>query len=130
MHKPNLRSPLSRARGLGSARSGTGAFIAQRVTAIALVPLSLWFVISLLRFASGADHLRIAEFFASSLNASAMTALLIAGFYHAKIGIQAIIDDYVHCTAKKIIALLVNSLLMWGSAIFSLICVIKLHLSL
>lgn len=90
-----LRSPLARVRGLGSARDGTAHWWAQRVTAIALVPLALWFVASIAAHA-GADHVTAVTWLAHPFVAIMMVLLIVATFHHAQLGMQVVIEDYVH----------------------------------
>lgn len=96
---PTLRHPLKVARGLGSAKDGTGHFIVQRVTAIALVFLSLYavgLVISLV----GADFAAVRARVGHPINATLLVAFLIANFWHAKLGLQVIVEDYVHTAGR------------------------------
>ena len=90
-----LRTPLKRARGLGSAKDGTGHFILQRITAIALVFLSI-FVVGLVVWLIGADYAVVRATVAQPCNALLLVAFLIASFWHAKLGMQVIVEDYVH----------------------------------
>jgi len=124
-----LRSELAKVRGLGSAKSGTKDFINQRLTAIAMIPLGLWFVCSLLCIATSGDTAKTAAFFASGFNSSMLILLLAAMFYHAKIGVQIIIEDYLHCPYSKMAALLFNLFLNSGLAVTSIVAVLKLHFS-
>src|SRR3546814_6816815 len=91
----SMRTPLGRIRGLGSAKDGTGHWWAQRVTALALVPLTVWFVASVIGMA-GADHASFVAWIASPLVAGLMILLIVATFHHAQLGLQVIIEDYVH----------------------------------
>ena len=99
------RSPLGRVRGLGSARDGTAHWWAQRVTALALVPLTLWFVASVAANA-GADHAAFAAWMGDPLAAVAMLLLVLAGFHHAQLGLRVVIEDYVHAEWLKIASIL------------------------
>lgn len=130
MQHPHLRTPLANAKGMGSAKEGTSHFIYQRVTAIALVPLSIWFVFSILSFVVSDDSSKLAAWLYSGFNAGATIFLLVALFYHAKLGVQVVIEDYLHCTCLKLSALLANTFFMYGAAIISVIAVLKLHLHL
>lgn len=91
----SLRTPLARVRHLGSAKDGTHHWWLQRVTAIALVPLALWFVASVVSLA-GAGHAEVAAWAGGPLTATLLVLLLVATFYHAVLGLQVVIEDYVH----------------------------------
>ena len=93
--RDNMRSPLKRARGLGSAKSGTHHFIVQRVTAIALIFLTIY-VIGLVISLIGAEYAAVRDAVAQPLNAVLLIAFLIASFWHAQSGLQVIVEDYVH----------------------------------
>ena len=97
----SMINPLARVRGLGSAKEGTHHWIAQRMTAVALVPLTLWFVISLIGLI-GADLAAVKEWMASPFTAVLMILTLIAGFHHAQLGLQVVIEDYIHGHGAKI----------------------------
>jgi len=101
-----LRSPLGRVRGLGSAKEGAHHWWVQRLTSVALVPLILWFVASIVGLV-GADHAAFAAWLRQPLNTILMTALLAAGFWHLQLGLQVIIEDYVHNDAAKIASIVV-----------------------
>jgi len=94
-----MRSPLARAIGLGSAREGVGAWWAERVSAVALVPLTLWFVGSIIVH-TGSDYPTFIVWLRTPLAAILMILLLIALFYHTALGLQVVIEDYVHSGAK------------------------------
>ncbi|MDX1606400.1 MAG: succinate dehydrogenase, hydrophobic membrane anchor protein, partial [Candidatus Competibacterales bacterium] len=101
----SLRTPLARARGLGSAKEGVQHWWAQRVTAVALVPLTLWFVVSLLSIAD-ADHATVVAWIGAPLNSALLVLLLVAVFYHAVLGLQVVIEDYIHSEGRKFAVLL------------------------
>lgn len=96
---PNLRHPLKVARGLGSAKDGTGHFIVQRVTAIALVFLSLY-AVGLVVSLVGADFDTVRARVGHPVNATLLIAFLVANFWHAKLGLQVIVEDYVHTAGR------------------------------
>lgn len=98
-NRPRLRSPLGRARGLGSAKDGVAAWWLERVTAVALVPLTLWFTASLLAL-SGGDHAAFLKWLKTPLASLCMVLLLSALFSHLALGLQVVIEDYVHSWAK------------------------------
>ena len=91
----NMRSPLARAIGLGSAKEGVGLWWAERVSAVALVPLTLWFAASIIAHA-GSDYTTFIVWLRTPLAAIPMILLLIALFYHTALGLQVVIEDYVH----------------------------------
>jgi succinate dehydrogenase / fumarate reductase membrane anchor subunit len=97
----SLRSPISRARGLGSAKDGVSHWWLQRLTAIALIPLGIWFVASVVCLA-GADHAAITQWLSAPFTLGALSLTLIAAFYHAVLGLQVVIEDYVHTKATKL----------------------------
>ena len=94
-HGDNLRTPLKRVRGLGSAKSGTHHFIVQRITALALVPLVLWTIWFALRLMH-ADYAQARALVHQPLNAVLAIAFVIALFWHAQLGVQVVLEDYVH----------------------------------
>jgi succinate dehydrogenase / fumarate reductase membrane anchor subunit len=103
----SLQTPLHRVEGLGSAKAGTAEFWRQRVTAVALVPLSIWFVWSALALVGGTQENALA-FFNDPLNAILMLLFLIAALYHMSIGVQIVIEDYVHQPFLKISCIIFN----------------------
>jgi succinate dehydrogenase / fumarate reductase membrane anchor subunit len=102
----SMRSALGRVRGLGSAKSGTGHWWSQRLSAIALVPLTLWFVGSLVVLA-GAGHAEIVAWVSSPIVASLLVLLVATTFYHSYLGLQVVIEDYVHNEPLKLATLIV-----------------------
>jgi succinate dehydrogenase / fumarate reductase membrane anchor subunit len=104
-HVDMLRSPLGRARGLGSARAGSKHWWAQRVTSVALVPLTLWFIWSVLHL-TGAARDDVADWMASPVTMALMLSLIFATFYHLQLGLSVVIEDYVHDDLLKMASLL------------------------
>ena len=90
-----LRAPLATARGLGSAKEGTHHFWNQRLTAIVLVPMTLWIMVSLVRM-TNVDYATVTQWIAAPLNAVLLLIFLLALFYHALLGVQVVIEDYIH----------------------------------
>ncbi len=113
----SLKSPLGQVRGLGSAKAGVQHWWAQRVTALALIPLGLWFVISIV-FMAGASHSDMVEWLSSPFSAGIAILAIVATFWHAMLGIQVVIEDYVHNETLKVGSLLVikGLLLLLGVA--------------
>jgi succinate dehydrogenase / fumarate reductase, membrane anchor subunit len=124
MAKP-LRTPLARAIGLGSAKEGVEHWWAQRLGAIALVPLSLWFVGSVIALA-GADRALVVEWLASPVSAVAMVLFLGVGFHHAALGVQVVIEDYVHGEGAKFAALILNKLVCFALAAAGIFAVLRI----
>ena len=102
----SMRSPLGRVRGLGSAKDGTGHWWAQRLTALALVPLTIWFCTSVIAL-SGADYAAVVNWIQSPVVAGLLLLLIVSTFYHASLGLQVVVEDYVHHEMTKIAMLLV-----------------------
>ncbi len=98
-----LQSPLGRARGLGSARTGAQHWWLQRVSAVALIPLSVWLGASLLSLA-GADYLTFTSWVMQPLNAILLVLVLGTSFYHFKVGVDVVIEDYIHTDWLKMTA--------------------------
>jgi succinate dehydrogenase / fumarate reductase membrane anchor subunit len=90
----NFRMPIKDAKGLGSAHHGTGHWWAQRLTAIALLPLMLWLVIGIASY-SGAGYAAATAWLGHPVNALLMLLLLVALFYHASLGVQVVLEDYI-----------------------------------
>ena len=101
----SLETPLHKVEGLGAAHSGTGHFWRQRVTAVALVPLGLWFAYVVLGLA-GTTEVAAVSFLAHPWNALLMAAFVVTLLYHLTLGLQVVIDDYVHTPGAKIVLLL------------------------
>ncbi len=99
MDRQDTRSPLARAIGLGPAKEGVGQWWAERVSAVALVPLTLWFVASLIAH-TGSDYATFIAWLRAPSATVLMILLLIALFHHAALGLQVVIEDYVHSGAK------------------------------
>ena len=118
-----MRTVLGRVRGLGSAKEGVHHWWMQRLTAIALVPRILWFVASVARL-TGAGHAETVEWLGSPLVAIAMILMVIATLYHAALGVQVVIEDYVHHEGLKfcwLIAVKLIFLVLGVAAVFSLL---------
>ncbi len=99
MDRQNTRSPLNRAIGLGSAKGGAEHWWAERVSAIALVPLTLWFVASIIAH-TVSDYATFVAWLRTPLATILMILLLVALFHHTALGLQVVIEDYVHSAAK------------------------------
>lgn len=102
----NMRTPLARARGLGSAKEGLSHWWAQRLTALALIPLTLWFVFSLAAHL-GQDFAAVTGWISSPLVTVALILYLGALFYHSQLGLEVVVEDYVHTKSLKLAAIIV-----------------------
>jgi succinate dehydrogenase / fumarate reductase membrane anchor subunit len=127
MSDRSLRTPLARARGLGSAKGGTHHFWLQRLTAIALVPLTVWFALSVASLAT-VDLPAVVTWMKSPLSALLMLSFLLAGFWHMKLGLQVVIEDYVHSEWRKVTCLILNNLISMFLALAATLAVLKMLL--
>ena len=124
----DFRTPLKRAKGLGSAKSGTGHFLWQRITAIAIL-LAGVYLLGLLVGLSGADYATARAVVANPLNATVLIAFLVAAFWHAKLGVQVVIEDYLHDALPAGMAHLANILICALAAIAGVFAVVRIALS-
>lgn len=105
LRQTRLQTPLGRVRGAGSAKSGVGHWWTQRVTSLALLPLTFWFVLSLAGSA-GMTHAEAVAWIGAPLNALLLLAMIGLTFHHIAGGLQVVIEDYLHAEGAKIAALL------------------------
>lgn len=118
-----MRTPLGQVRGLGAARSGTGHFWLQRMTAVANLVLSVFFV-GLLISLAGESHASVTATLANPLVTIVMLLFVLSATIHMRLGMQVIIEDYVHHEALKIAALMLNTfftIVIGLSAVFALL---------
>lgn len=104
-----FRSELGRVSGLGSAKEGVTHWWAQRVSALVLAPLAIWFVAAVVAH-TGADHGGMVDWLASPLSLGLMISVVVATFYHAQLGLQVVIEDYIHSEPGKIALVLLAKL--------------------
>jgi succinate dehydrogenase / fumarate reductase membrane anchor subunit len=123
--KADMRDPLARVRGLGSARQGTGHWIAQRITAVALLPLAAWFLLSAFGLGGYADA---RAFLAQPLNGVLTAALVLCLFHHAQLGLQVVIEDYVHQRTLELALLVLVKSGAALAAIASLFAIVRIAL--
>ena len=119
----SYRTPLGRARGLGSAKHGAGHWISERISAIALVPLVLWAIFGVLRLATG-DYDTAVAWVGQPLNAVLIALLILVSFWHMHAGMRVIVEDYIHKMGSKTALLVVNlfvCVLAGGLALFSIL---------
>jgi succinate dehydrogenase membrane anchor subunit len=121
----SLRTPLGRVLGLGSARDGTRHFVSQRVSAVALALLGPWFAISLLRLES-MTYLDVTDFIARPMNGVLMILLCMTLALHSYLGVQVVIDDYVHGEGRKLMYLLLSRFLHVLVAVAAVYAVIRI----
>lgn len=124
-----FKSPMARVGGLGSAHSGVHHWLHQKITALANIPLVLWAIWSAMTLiAMGASYDTVRHFFAMPLNAILMLLFLISVFYHAALGVQVVIEDYVHCEKLKMLSLIAVKLGLFALCVASVFSVLKLAL--
>lgn len=121
----SLQTPLGQVRGLGSAKEGTDHWWLQRLTGLALVPLTIWFVVSIAALA-GADHGHVAEWLSSPFVAVFVILVVGVGFYHLKIGVQVVVEDYVHTPWVKTGTLISVTFFCFVVGLASVLAVLKL----
>jgi succinate dehydrogenase / fumarate reductase, membrane anchor subunit len=122
-----MRSPLGRAIGLGSAKEGVEHWVVQRVTAVALVPLALWFVAAVIQL-TGADFDAMQDWVGRPLPAIGLILLLIATFYHAALGLQVVIEDYLHGELARLGLVMLTRLACAALAVAGIVAVLALAL--
>ena len=118
---------IGRVRGLGSAHSGTHHWLVQRFTAIGNLVLGLWMLFTLLGMS---DHSfgAMKEFFGRPVPATGLGLFVLSTFWHARLGVQVMIEDYVHEHANKFAAMALLNLATFAGAAFGLLCVVRLAL--
>jgi len=120
----DLRSPLARVKGLGSAKDGTTHFWRQRLTALLLIPLVLWIGFSLA--ALPVDHATLTGWIQQTWVTVALILLIIVTFYHAQLGLQIVIEDYVASHSRRTAVLLVSNLLCLLVGTIGVVSVLKI----
>jgi len=120
-HVAVLASPLKRARGLGSARSGSGAWWAERLTSVALVPLTLWFIASIISL-EGTSRAGVIAWLQAPVPLVLMLCMIVATFWHMEQGLRVVIDDYLRNDVMRMTMLLLNR---GVCAIAGLLCVVS-----
>ena len=122
-----MRSPLGRAIGLGSAKEGVEHWWAQRITALALIPLAVWFVIGIIGLV-GAELETVQDWVSRPLPAILLVLLLIATFYHVSLGLQVVVEDYVHTELAKLGLVILIRLTCFAFAVAGIFAVLSMAL--
>ncbi len=122
-----LRSPLGRARGLGSAHAGSHHWWVERVEAAALVPLTIWFIFALLHLV-GAPRQAVVDWLSSPVSMVLMLLLIVTTFHHLSLGVQSVLDDYVHQPAIKLWSVLAVKGACVVAALLCIVAVLKIGL--
>lgn len=121
----SLRTPLARARGLGSAKSGAHHWWMQRLTAAALVPLGFWFVASL-AYHAGASYAEVQAWIGHPLVAVLLVLTIIASFYHGALGMQVVYEDYIHNKWVQITLDVGTKFICFALAVAAIFAVLKI----
>ena len=128
MDRSNLRTPLKEVRGLGSAKSGTRHFIIQRVTGLALVLLVIWVVGFVLSLIHAGDYVHAREMLRHSFAAVWLIAFIITAFWHAQLGLQVVIEDYVHVRLVEMLAQIAVKFVCAGAALAGVVAVVRIYI--
>lgn len=120
----SLRTPLGKAKGLGSAKEGLHHWWAQRVTAIALIPLTIWFAFKV-AILSMSDYQTVLDSIGSPWSSALIVSLIVAAFYHAALGMQVVYEDYIGSKAVRISAIMGTNLLMFLLGAAGVIAVVR-----
>ncbi len=121
----SIQTPLGRVRGLGSAKSGVAHFWHQRLSAAALVPLTIWFVWSVARYA-GAPYAEVVAFFHNPFNAAAMLLFVLGGLYHMVLGLQVVVEDYIRRETTRLGLLILINFAAFAAGVTAVIAVLRL----
>ncbi|SKB59679.1 succinate dehydrogenase, hydrophobic membrane anchor protein [Sphingopyxis flava] len=119
---------LGRVRGLGSSHHGTGHWLQQRLTALGNLLLVTWFLVSLLRLPL-ADHGAVARWASNPTVALGLILLIISVFWHFRLGLQVMIEDYVHGEATRLLALVILNFYAIGGAAFGIFAIVRIALA-
>jgi succinate dehydrogenase / fumarate reductase, membrane anchor subunit len=123
----SLRHPLAKVRGLGSAREGVAHWWAQRLSAVLLIPLSIWFLCSVATFV-GAGYPDARVFLAQPLNAFLLMAFVLTLLYHGMLGVQVVIEDYIHTRALELGLQIIVKLTVFLCALGTVYALIRITL--
>ena len=118
---------IGRVRGLGSAHSGAHHWLVQRFTAVGNVILTTWFVVSLLLLPNY-SYITVHDWITKPVPATALGLMIVCVFWHARLGVQVMLEDYIHEAGSKFAVIAILNLLTFAGAAFGLLCVIRLAL--
>jgi succinate dehydrogenase / fumarate reductase membrane anchor subunit len=121
----SIQTPLGRVQGLGSAKSGTEHFWHQRLTAAALVPLTLWFVWIVARY-TGAPHADVVAAIGHPINAALMLLFVVAGLYHMALGLRVVVEDYITVNSTKFALLFLTNFAAFAIAMVCAVAVLRI----
>ena len=121
----SIQTPLGRVRGLGSAKHGTEHFWHQRLTAAAMVPLTVWFVWMVARYA-GAPHADVVAVLGHPINAALMLLFVVAGLYHMALGLRVVVEDYITVKGTKFALLFLVNFAAFAIAMVSAVAVLRI----
>ena len=123
-----MRSGLGRARGLGSAKTGAAHWFAERATGLALVPLTLWFIYSVLSLL-GAPRAAVVAWGGHTVNATLLLALVLIMFHHMSMGLQVVMEDYIHSEKRRLVSVLLMKAVVGLFGLAATLAIIKLALA-
>ena len=123
----SLRSPLSKVKGLGSAKAGMHHWWLQRVTALALIPLTIWFVVSVMCIAA-AGYEDAVVWVMRPVNTVLLLLFTVVTLHHAQLGLQVVIEDYVSCEWKKISSVILVKFLAALLAVIGVVSIMRISL--
>jgi len=124
----NLQTPLAKVRGLGSAKAGTHHFWVQRITAVSLIPLSFWMVFFTQQLLT-ASHTEIVAWLAEPIDTTIAIVWVIAAFYHAALGLQVVMEDYIHTEWLKITTIGLMKLTFFFFALAAIVAIFRISLT-
>lgn len=120
----DYRTPLSRARGLGAAKHGAGHWISERVSSIALIPLTIWAAYGVIRLAGG-DYETAIRWVSDPLNATLLVLTLAISFFHMQSGLRVVVEDYIHKAMTKSALLILNLFVCGLAAALAIFSILK-----
>lgn len=120
-----METPIARVRGLGSAKSGAHHWWMERLTSVSTLLLFIWFVTSLVRL-PGLDYKTVTEWLHSPLAAVPMLLLVVSTFWHLKLGLQVVVEDYVHDEGNRLFAIILINLFAIAAAALALFAILKI----